>query len=800
MQTASSDCVAQGAGCPGPMNVPRQSFTATVLAGPACHTASAPSYCGKVLVAGGDAGNGGTSAELYDPSTGAWSLTGSMAVSRIGHTATALLGPECQSATPPAYCGKVLVAGGATSASLPSAELYDPASGQWSLTGSLNNPRSMHTATLLTGAPCHAASVPTWCGKVLITGGQAPGTTSTASPFAELYDPAAGTWTQSGAMATVRFDDTATQLDGPQCGSASPPVWCGRVLIAGGRTSVSAGWLASAEVYNPATGTWAATGPLSTSRFQHTASLLVAPPCTAASPPAYCGKVMVAGGAGTSFADLPQSELYDPSSGTWSIGGSLNKTRRQHTATTLANGEVLVAGGEDPGSPTSGPRTISSAELYNPAIDAWSFTGSMVTPRYLHAVAQLNNGAVLSMGGCCDFSLTNATLASTELYTPTDPAVYISPGSLAFGRTEVGFATASQSVTLLSGGTRPLSVSGASVVGANPADFAVTGNTCSAAPVAPNSSCTISARFNPTAPGARSASLSIADNVPGSPQTVALSGTGESALLAVTGTDAQLWTRQDAGPYTPLGGQLIGAPTVVAVPGASGTLPTPLYLGIGKDHNVYVRTVSQPWQALSSTAVACVDSLGAVVTTSSSNLTLTVACEGTDAALYYAQAPLHSSTLPVVTNWTNLGGVLSAGPAVAAPGGRVTFYVTGSDGLVYVRDTSSRGYVAMQYRCSGRPAVSVQGSVQYFACTGTDSALWYAVNTGVGWPAASSAGGRVVSGAGIAATSTQASIFVEGSDSAVYQLEVMSSAGPATPFVDVGGAVQGGASAAGLIP
>lgn len=799
MQTASSDCGAQGAGCPGPMNVPRQSFTATVLSGPACQTASAPSYCGKVVVAGGDTGNGGTSAELHDPSSGAWSLTGSLAVSRIGHTATALLGPECQGATPPAYCGKVLVAGGTSAASLPSAELYDPATGQWSLTGSLNNPRSMHTATLLIGAACHGATVPTWCGKVLITGGQPTPSSTSAPQFAELYDPAAGTWTQSGAMASLRFDDTATQLDGPQCSGVSPPVWCGRVLIAGGRTSVSGGWISSSEVYNPTTGTWSATGSLSTARFQHTASLLVGPPCTAASPPAYCGKVIVTGGAGASFNDLPQSELYDPSSGTWSTGGSLNKTRRQHTATTLPNGEVLVAGGEDPGSPTSGPRTISSAELYNPAIDAWSFTGSMVTARYLHAAVQLNNSAVLSVGGCCDFSLTNATLASTELYTPTDPAVYMSPGSLAFGRAEVGFATASQSVALLNGGTQPLSVSGATVVGANPADFAVASDTCSGAPVAPNSSCTISARFNPTAPGARSASLSIADNVPGSPQTVGLSGTGESALLAVTGTDGQLWTRQDAGPYTPLGGQLIGAPTVVAVPGASGTLPTPLYLGIGTDHNVYVRTLSQPWQALSATPAYCLDAVGATVAGTSGNLTLTVGCEGSDTALYYAQAPLTATGLPQVHGWNSLGGSLAGGPVVVSIGGRITFFVTGSNGTVWVRDTSSTGYVAMQYACNSRPAVAAAGATLYFACQGGDGALWYAVNTGVGWPAATSAGGRIVGGAGIAATSTRALIYVEGTDAGIYQIAV-TPAGTATPFVRDGGAVQGGAAAAGMAP
>ena len=791
-QTASADCTAQSAGCPGPMTVPRQGFTATVLAGPACQTASPPSYCGKVLIVGGDAAFSGTSAELYDPATGAWTATGSMTAARSGETATALLGPECQSASPPAYCGKVLVAGGAATASLPSAELYDPATGLWSTTGSMTNPRSSHTATLLTGAVCHASPVPGWCGKVLIAGGSPVST-------ADIYDPATGTWTQGGAMATPRVEHTATQLDAPQCGAASPPPWCGRVVAAGGRPVNSSGpiWLSSAEVYDPTTGVWTTTGSLSGPRFDHTATLLSGPACAGASPPAYCGKVMVAGGAGQNFSDLPQAELYDASTGTWSVSGSLNQARRRHTAALLRNGEVLVAGGADPGSADQSLRPIGSAELYNPATAVWSQTGSLTSPRAFNAMALLNNGTVLTMGGCC--GQTTNPLQSSELYTPADPAVYVTPSSLAFGRAEVGFATASQQVTVSNGGTLPLTVSSVGTAGANPADFRVTADGCSTAPVAPSSNCTIGVAFTPTAPGTRTAHLSIADNGAGSPRTVALSGTGESALLAVTGSDGQLWARQDAGPYTALGGRLIGAPTVVAVPGASGTVPTPLYLGIGTDHNVYVRTTSQPWQALSATPAYCLDAVGAAVTGTPGTLTLTVGCEGGDSALYYAQGPLPSTGLPAVTTWTSLGGALSAGPAVVVIGGRVTFFVTGSNGTVWVRDTSGTGYVAMQYACNSRPAVAAAGSTLYFACQGGDGALWYAVNTGVGWPAATSAGGHLVGGAGIAATTTQALIYVEGTDSGVYQIAV-TPPGAATPFVRDGGAVQNGAAAAGLVP
>jgi hypothetical protein len=168
---------------------------------------------GKVLIAGGG-GAAGTlaSAELYDPSYGTFTATGSMTVARWGHTATLLLS------------GKVLIAEGASSNSYPylaSAELYDPAAGRFTATDNMTGvARVFHTATLLPS------------GKVLIAGGD-DGINYLAS--AGLYDPGAGRFTATGNLIAARDNHTATLLPN------------GKVLIAGG--SDFSGILASAELY-----------------------------------------------------------------------------------------------------------------------------------------------------------------------------------------------------------------------------------------------------------------------------------------------------------------------------------------------------------------------------------------------------------------------------------------------------------------------------------------------------------------------------------------------------------------------
>jgi hypothetical protein len=264
--------------------------------------------------------------------------------------------------------GKVLLVGGTDGNSgLGIPNLYDPAAGTWTNISSMHTNRLNHTATLLPS------------GKVLVVGG------SGSINGAELYDSAAGTWTTTGSMTNFRYGHTATLLLN------------GKVLVAGG---VDTNSLSSSELYDPATGLWTNTGSMTANRWTHTATLL------------NNGKVLVAGGAINGGA-YSSSELYDPATGTWAITGSMTTNRSGHTATLLFNGKVLVAGGAvNDGNISS--QYLSKSELYDPATGLWTATGSMTTNRLGHTATLLPNGKVLVTGGA---KYTNAFFSS-ELYDP----------------------------------------------------------------------------------------------------------------------------------------------------------------------------------------------------------------------------------------------------------------------------------------------------------------------------------------------------------------------------------------------
>jgi len=293
----------------------------------------------------------------------------SLAEGRWGHTATLL------------NDGRLLVVGGKEKpyGSLGTAEIFDTSTNEWSSAGSTLEPRGEgHTATLIDSG-------------VLITGG-------TDSALAEIYDPSTGRWSPAGTMMKARNWASATLLDD------------GRVLVAGGEDSTVTGSkeLDSAEIYDPSTGEWAATGSMEQVHTGHSAVILNGKPLL-------LGRYL--------------AEIYDPSTETWSSAGKPIRERRAGTtATVLNDGRVLVTGGEwhfdasrinragvgsgasfgsghaGHGGPTArlqvpSMEPLSSSEVFDPITSQWTSIESMSEPRANHSAVLLDDGSLLVVGG-----------------------------------------------------------------------------------------------------------------------------------------------------------------------------------------------------------------------------------------------------------------------------------------------------------------------------------------------------------------------------------------------------------------
>lgn len=293
-----------------------------------------------------------------------WTPTGTMSLARFGQGIAAL--PS----------GKILVAGGHNFGIgyLGHSEVYDPGTGLWSVTASM--PRT-HRFT----------AVPLADGDVLMLGDD-----NGPPPTAYRYREGTGAWSNAGNPSIARFQTWAVLLPN------------GKVLVPGGYIGGCcigpAGTYSSAEVYDPVANTWAMTPPMSESRFIPSVTLLAN------------GKVLVAGGAQRDgpTAIRITADLFDPNSETWSAAAPMLNPRGGHTATRLASGKVLVAGGF--------LSTLSnyqaSAELYDPATNTWTAAPPMATARARHAAVLLLSGKVLVAGG----ETSGGPTAAAEVYDP----------------------------------------------------------------------------------------------------------------------------------------------------------------------------------------------------------------------------------------------------------------------------------------------------------------------------------------------------------------------------------------------
>ena len=259
---------------------------------------------------------------------------------------------------------------------------------------------------------------------------------------ADVFDPATSTWASVASMGTLRSSHAATLLAD------------GRVLVTGGSTvatGAAQGYVnnTSAEIYDPVANTWTAAPPMSVARAHHTATLLPD------------GKVLVVGGENALYLVEGSAEVYDPAANTWSAPRAQPVSpRSQHTATLLPSGLVLVAGGFDI---VNGLLTPSAgAELYDPVLHTststdihgvtttvvtgqdFTATAAMASSHYGHSATRLADGRVVVVGG-------NTT--QTEIYDPT-AATWTTQGSTAATHTAHGAALLADGRILVVGGTQ----------------------------------------------------------------------------------------------------------------------------------------------------------------------------------------------------------------------------------------------------------------------------------------------------------------------------------------------------------
>src|ERR1035437_9899772 len=245
------------------------------------------------------------------------------------------------------------------------------------MAGGFTNGSPMHVARIYASATLLPK------GKVLGAGGIGSGNSYFES--AELYDPVSNNWTMTTPMDHARESHMATLLAN------------GTVLVVGGQSPSDPSW-GSAEIYDPSSASWSET--------TNTMITLLSSFSTPVGSLLGDGTVLV--------VEESLAALYDPRGRTFGRTGVPNKPRSNPSATLLADGSVLLLGGDNPFTLT----VLSTAELYYSLDASWAMTGSMNTPREFHTATLLPDGKVLVAGGVSDLFSPNA-VSSAEEYDPS---------------------------------------------------------------------------------------------------------------------------------------------------------------------------------------------------------------------------------------------------------------------------------------------------------------------------------------------------------------------------------------------
>jgi hypothetical protein len=343
---------------------------------------------GDVLVTGGGAGTltgatGLASTELFDVRRLRTVPGPNMSTARALHLAVRL------------NDNRVLLIGGAdaTGATLASCEIYDPVSNAFTPTGSMGTPRVLHAA-------CRLAD-----GRVMVAGG-----TSTLQPdvvaaitgtlnSVEIWNPATGTWSGANALGGARLAPALTLLSNNQVmvsGGVQVGFFLGVPLSAVSTTNV--------QRWNPATGSWSNGANMPQGRAGHQYNQV-----TLAD-----GRVLMTGGVNVpsllgaaSAAPIAGADVYNPTTNTW-LSVNMSNARALHSATRLADGRVVVAGGAQ--GTLLAPVSIANVDVFNPSTNSWSAAPALTSPRASHGAELLPDGTLALFGG----QGASSTLATIE--------------------------------------------------------------------------------------------------------------------------------------------------------------------------------------------------------------------------------------------------------------------------------------------------------------------------------------------------------------------------------------------------